>query len=268
MKRWTAWLSWLLIFSLILGCSNAGSYVKDNYPLVDVQGKGKETSKVYLVEGKDVPTVANELASKEKPEEKSKEDPDQMFLAYKDKIVQIEKDPANEKNSLVEVNSIEYAKKHYDSSFLKGYLTASIIQSIFGGGGFFGNLFGGGGGSYKGYSSLPDSSRKSTDPSQFPSSSNTKKPSTSDGSGSFNTKKTEPSTSTAPKTGSSGSGSSGSFNTKPSTAPKSSSSNSGSSSKSGSSSSSTRKSDGSSPTYKSPKKPSTSSRSGSFSRKR
>ncbi|WJH34537.1 DUF4247 domain-containing protein [Paenibacillus sp. CC-CFT747] len=259
MKRWPAWIACLLVLSLIFGCSNASSYVKDNYPLVDVQGKGKDSSKIYSVEGKDVPTVAKELAKEEKPDEISKESPDQMFLAYDDKLIQVQKDPVEEKNTLVEISTIEYARNHYDSSFLQGYLTASIIQSLFGGGWFSG---GGGYKDYRGYSKVPPSSSGSGGSYKSPySSPDVKKPNTTDRSGSFNTKPTTPGSSDGSSGSSSSSGSSGSFKTG------SGSSGSTSSKPSTGSSSSVRKSDGSTPSYKS-SKPSTSTRSGSFSKRR
>ena len=94
MKRWTSWLSFLLIIALLTACgADAGRYIKDEYPLVSVDGKGKQSSKVYLVEGKSVPAVAAELAAKETPKEKSKESEDQMFLVYNDKVINIQKDP-------------------------------------------------------------------------------------------------------------------------------------------------------------------------------
>jgi hypothetical protein len=253
MNRWTKWIVILLSFALIAGCSNAQSYVSDHYPLVDVQGKGKDTSKIYAVEGKDVPAVAKELAAQEQPKEMSKESPDQMFLAYTDKIVQVQKDPANDKNSLVEISTIEYAKNHYDSSFLQGYLTATLIQSLFGGGGWFGRSSTP---DYRGYTNAPRSGGSSPYNSS-PQVSQDKKPATSDRTGSFNSKpgsavKPDSGTADKPPTGAS----SGTFRTTPSD-------------KSGSVSSSTgRKSDGSTPSYKSPSKPSTSTRSGSFSRRR
>jgi uncharacterized protein (DUF1330 family) len=42
-----------------------------------------------------------------------------MFLVYKDKVINIQKDPSDSNNTLVQLDSIEYAKSHYDSSFYK-----------------------------------------------------------------------------------------------------------------------------------------------------
>ena len=127
MKRWTSWLSLLVIITLLTACgADAARYIKDEYPLVSVDGKGSNLSKVYAVEGKNVPTVANELAAKETPKEKSKDSEDQMFLVYNDKVINIQKDPSENNNTLIQLDSIEYAKSHYDSSFLQGYLTATF----------------------------------------------------------------------------------------------------------------------------------------------
>lgn len=192
MKRWTAWVAVLLVVALLSGCADAGSYVKDHYPLVSAQGSGSNIAKVYSAEGKSVPTVANELASEENPREKSKESPDQMFLVYDDKIVNIQKDPKNPNDSLVEIDSVQYAKEHYDSSFLEGYLTATILQSLFGGGWFNRHSDYPG---YRGYSSAPAYGTSTGGTTQAPSSG-TNKPSTSQGSGSFSTGKSGTSAST------------------------------------------------------------------------
>ena len=60
MKRWTSWVSFLLIIALLTACgADAGRYIKDQYPLVSVDGKGSNLSKVYLVENKSVPAVVS-----------------------------------------------------------------------------------------------------------------------------------------------------------------------------------------------------------------
>ncbi|WP_438432030.1 DUF4247 domain-containing protein [Gorillibacterium sp. sgz500922] len=240
MKRltWQAWVALALVFSLLAGCSNLSGYVKDHYPLVDIQGKGQDASKVYLAENQDVPTTAAKLAKEEKPREISEESKEQMFLAYSDKIVQVQQDPANAANSLVEISSIAYAQNHYSSSFLEGYLTASLLHSLFGGSG--GSWLSNGTNTYKGYSSLPDSKSKT---SAFESELKQKKPKTSTGTGLFSSKKSksdtsDKDTSVAPK-------SSGTWSTK----------------------SYSKKSDGSTPSFKI-KKPSTKKSFGSFSSKR
>jgi hypothetical protein len=221
MKRWSGWIALGLVLTLLLGCSNASNYIKEAYPLVDVQGNGKENAKVYSAENQDVPAVALELAKKETPKEQSKDSKDIMFLIYKDKIINIQKDPANEKITLIEINSIQYAKDNYASDFLKAYLTASVLQSVLGRG-WFNNTSNS---DYGGYSSQPSTTNK-TKSSTAKADSNA--PTTSDRIGSFSSK----------------------LNTK---------------TKLASSSALTRKNDGSKPSFK---KPSTSKKSGSFTKKK
>jgi hypothetical protein len=179
MKRWSGWIALGLIFSLLLGCSNASNYIKETYPLVDVQGNGKNNAKVYSAADKDVPAVAEEITKQETPEEVSKRSTEKMFLIYNGKIINIQKDPANDSNSLVEIDSIEYAKHNYASDFLKSYLTASILQSVLGGSWIKDD----GKSQYGGYSTQPKP--------------DSKKPSTSERSGSFSSKSKAPSSSSA-----------------------------------------------------------------------
>ncbi|MDF2649682.1 MAG: putative lipoprotein [Paenibacillus sp.] len=184
MKRWTSWVSFLLIIALLTACgADAGRYIKDQYPLVSVDGKGSNLSKVYLVENKSVPAVSAELAAKESPKEKSKDSDDQMFLVYNDKVINVQKDPSESKNTLVQIDSIEYAKSHYDSSFLQGYLTATLLQSLFGGGWYNSKRPY----DYKGYTRTPTYNTgggKATTPTTDVSKD--KKPTTSDRTGTFN----------------------------------------------------------------------------------
>jgi hypothetical protein len=183
-KRWTSWVSFLLIIALLTACgADAGRYIKDQYPLVSVDGKGSNLSKVYLVENKSVPAVSAELAAKESPKEKSKDSDDQMFLVYNDKVINVQKDPSESKNTLVQIDSIEYAKSHYDSSFLQGYLTATLLQSLFGGGWYNSKRPY----DYKGYTRTPTYNTgggKATTPTTDVSKD--KKPTTSDRTGTFN----------------------------------------------------------------------------------
>lgn len=233
----------LLVLSLLAGCTgDAGQYIKQNYPLIDVQGQGKSTAKIYAVEGKDVPTVAQEIAASEPPQEQSKSSPDQMFLVYSDKIVNVQKDPNNETSTLVEVDTITYARDNYDSSFLEGYITATLLQSLFGGGWYSSHR---GGYDYRGYRSTKrydDYGKYQTVP--YPSTG-----------GAAKTPGTAPPTTTDRK---------GSFTT-PSTPP-------ASKSPAGSSGDAVRRNDGSTPTYRTPassgSKPGTTKRSGTFKRRK
>lgn len=194
MHRIVKWLAIILVFALVAGCGDASNYIKENYSLIDVQGQGKNTSKIYTVEDKDVPTVAKELAENEPPSEISKEADDQMFLVYDNKIINVQKDPENESTTLVQLDSIEYAKDHYDSSFLQGYVTATLLQSMFGGG------WSGSGGNYRGYTSTKryeDYGKHQSAPA--PSVATTPAPSTTERKGTFTT---SPSKSSASKSGS------------------------------------------------------------------
>ncbi|NEN82880.1 DUF4247 domain-containing protein [Paenibacillus elgii] len=252
MNKLSKWIAILLVFTLLAACGDAGNYIKDNYSLIDVQGQGKSTAKIYSVAGKDVPTVAKEIAGKEKPTEMSKDSEERMFLVYDNKIVNVQKDPNTEGTTLVEVDSIQYAKENYSSSFLQGYVAATLLQSLFGGGWFNNNR--GTGNDYKGYTSSPRYNdygkyQSAPNPGSTGSGSTTKpQPSTSDRKGSFSTTPSKPQTTTP-------------SNPQTDTPSKS----------NPSVGDSARKSDGSKPTYKTPSsgssKPSTSSRSGSFKRK-
>ncbi|WP_135554206.1 DUF4247 domain-containing protein [Paenibacillus cymbidii] len=289
MDRFRKYSGWLIMFGLVAfaiivffaftGSGNASGYMKDHYPLVDVQGAGKENAKVYAVSGKTVPVVANEIAAEETPKEKSKENEDRMFLLYDDKVINVQKDPANEGGTLVEIDSVSYAKSHYDSSFLNGYLTASLVNTLLGS---LGDALSGSSGSGTGYGGYNTTDApRNTQATTPPKAKDT--PSTSDRTGTFKSKDAADSGTAAvpPATGSSGStststskpgtssgsstGSSGTFTTNKS----GSTSSSGSSKSSSSSSSSVRKNDGSS--VKKPAtatKPSTSSRSGSFTKRK
>ncbi len=54
MKRAARWLALVLVFALLAGCGDSGNFIKENYSLIDVQGQGKSTAKIYSVTGKDV----------------------------------------------------------------------------------------------------------------------------------------------------------------------------------------------------------------------
>ncbi|CAM2779607.1 DUF4247 domain-containing protein [Paenibacillus sediminis] len=132
-----------LVLSLLSGCGSPD--VKDTYPLESVNKDGSSTSYVYRAANKNVPEVASELANQKEPEQISKQDSDRMFLVYKDEMINVQKDPKNPNDALIEVDSIQYVKNNYDSSFLQGYLTATLIGHLFDG---LGSL-----GKYRGYSS-------------------------------------------------------------------------------------------------------------------
>ncbi len=132
-----------LVISLLSGCGS-GDLTK-SYPLESVNKEGNATSYVYKAVGQTVPEVATDLSEQRKPDEISPVDPERMFLVYSNEWYHLQQDPDNKEDTLIEVDSKEYVQKNYDSSFLQGYIAASII----------GNLFDsiGRGGTYRGYSS-------------------------------------------------------------------------------------------------------------------
>ncbi|MDO7904876.1 DUF4247 domain-containing protein [Paenibacillus sp. JX-17] len=132
-----------LFISVLSGCGSPD--VKDTYPLESVSGSGSSTSYVYRAANKTVPEVAAELSAERTPEQISKEDPDRMFLVYSDKWYHLQKDTAKPEDTLIEVDTKQYVQQNYSSSFLQGYLTATILNSI------FDSLRGSG--SYRGYNS-------------------------------------------------------------------------------------------------------------------
>ncbi|MFC0213789.1 DUF4247 domain-containing protein [Paenibacillus chartarius] len=184
MKRMKTWIAALLIAALLSGCTDAGSYIKGEYPLIKAEGQGSQVVKIYSAEGKDVPTVARELTAKEKPLEQSKESADQMFLVYQDKIVNLQKDPQNEANTLVEVDSIEYARQNYDSSFLQGFVTAALLQSVLGNSWYSSPPKSA---PYRGYTTVYPNVGSSANSAPKPSAAT--QPNTTTGSGSFSTGK-------------------------------------------------------------------------------
>lgn len=118
---------------LLTGCGSgvAGS-VKNQYPLESVvSGEGGSESKVYRADNKTVQEVAKSLSEKDPPKEMSKEDPERMFLVYKDQLVHIMKDTKKPTDTLVELSSKEFVRRHYNKSFLETYLMFSIVSSLF-----------------------------------------------------------------------------------------------------------------------------------------
>lgn len=132
-----------LLGSLLSGCGAPN--VKDTYPLESVNQDGSATSYVYRAAGQTVPEVAKGLSDEKKPDQISPEESERMFLVYSDKWYHLQQDPEKKEDTLIEVDSKEYVQKNYSSSFLQGYITASILGSLF-------DSFGGAG-SYRGYSS-------------------------------------------------------------------------------------------------------------------
>jgi Domain of unknown function (DUF4247) len=133
-----------LIIPLLAACTYSTS---ESYPLESVNKNGIETSYVYRAENQTVPEVAKEIAEEKKPKEISKESTERMFLVYTDEIYHIQQDPEKPEDTLIEISSEQYVRNNYSSSFLQGYLTASIIGSL------FDSLDDIGKGKYRGYTS-------------------------------------------------------------------------------------------------------------------
>ncbi|MFM1653195.1 DUF4247 domain-containing protein [Brevibacillus sp. B_LB10_24] len=122
-----------------------GSSVSMAYPLESVSEQGQQVSRVYRAAGETVPDVAKKLADQRKPDEISKEDPERMFLVYPDQLYHLQRDPENPDDTLIEVDNKEFVRHNYNSSFLEGYLVASIFNSLL-------DSFGSDHGTYRGYS--------------------------------------------------------------------------------------------------------------------
>ncbi|WP_322906161.1 DUF4247 domain-containing protein [Paenibacillus campi] len=152
MSRWTKIILALsLVVSLLSGCG-FGSNNKITYPLESVSRNGNSTSYVYRAANQTVPAVAEQLADQRKPQQISAQSQERMFLVYNDELIQVQRDPAKPADTLIEVDSQQYVQQNYSSSFLQGYLTASILHSLFGSGGY-GGYGSYGGGTYRGYTS-------------------------------------------------------------------------------------------------------------------
>ena len=112
------------------GCQNEKS-IQDRYPLESVAKDGKQESYVYRAANKSVPEVAKELIDEQKPKQASKEDENQMFLVYPDKMYNLQKDKEKPSDTIIEISNTEYVRQNYQPSFLQGYILASILDDIF-----------------------------------------------------------------------------------------------------------------------------------------
>ncbi|MDI3257600.1 MAG: DUF4247 domain-containing protein [Kyrpidia sp.] len=142
-----------LAFSVLLAGCGIDSYVSKNYQFQSAADQGQTLQKVYRAENKSVPEVARELEAQEKPDDVSKESTQEMFLAYPDRLVHLQQDPARPQDTVIEIDDRQFVKDNYDPSFLEGFLLASTLDRIFGGGWHFG---GGHYGHYRGYERNPD----------------------------------------------------------------------------------------------------------------
>ncbi|GAS82285.1 DUF4247 domain-containing protein [Paenibacillus amylolyticus] len=146
-KRLAHGLKLMLVLSLVMSLLSAcgAPSVQDTYPLESVNGSGNSTSYVYRASDRTVPEVAQELSDQRQPDQISAENTERMFLVYQDEYYHLQQDTNKPEDTLVEVDSKEYVRQNYDSSFLQGYLTATLIGNLF-------DSFGGrGNGNYRGY---------------------------------------------------------------------------------------------------------------------
>lgn len=132
-----------LLASLLSGCGAPN--VKETYPLESITRDGSSTSSVYRAVNTTVPEVASALISEKKPNQASPEDNERMFLVYGNDYYHLQQDPNKTSDTLIEVSSKEYVQRNYSSSFLQGYLTASLLGDLFDSLGRAGN--------YRGYTS-------------------------------------------------------------------------------------------------------------------
>ncbi|GLX68833.1 DUF4247 domain-containing protein [Paenibacillus glycanilyticus] len=147
-KWWLHSIKIILLISLIIpilaGCAVSDT-VKEQYPLESVNGSGSQTSYVYRAADQTVPEVAKQLVDKKKPEQQSPESTERMFLVYSDEVIQIQQATDDPADTLIEIDSKEYVRNNYSSSFLEGYLLASVLSDLFDNGRY-------GHGNYRGYS--------------------------------------------------------------------------------------------------------------------
>jgi hypothetical protein len=127
-------LAVILTVSLLAGCAASGSGQQpapNGYPLVSVSKNGSETSYIYKAANQSVPEVAQKLSTQKKPDQVSRNDNRQMFLAYPGELYNLQKDSKHPANTLIEVSNKAFVRDHYSSSFLKGYLSAVLLDRLF-----------------------------------------------------------------------------------------------------------------------------------------
>lgn len=157
-KWWLHSIKIILLISLIvpmLAACAISDTVKEQYPLESVNGSGSQTSYVYRAADQTVPEVARQLIDKKKPEQQSAESTERMFLVYSNEVIHLQQADDDPADTLIEVDSKEYVQNNYSSSFLQGYLLASVLDDLFDHGRY-------GKGSYRGYSQKDVYKPKST----------------------------------------------------------------------------------------------------------
>ena len=151
-REWVKLIKLFLIPAIFLmamagGGGHAAPDISDTYALESVSSvDGGQSSRVYRAVNKTVPEVAEELVAIEEPEEMSAENTERMFLVYTDAWYHLQQDPQNPADTIVQKDTKEFVEKNYESSFLKAYFVASVLEDVLDG-------MSSSGGSYRGYSS-------------------------------------------------------------------------------------------------------------------
>lgn len=130
-RGWNA-VKWMIIASLLFPLLAACGQIdlSASYPLESVARDGSSTSYIYRAENTPVPEAAEAIAEQRRPEQISETSTERMFLVYRDELIQIQQDPANPDDSLIEVDSKEYVKNNYDRSFLEMYIQYRLLDTL------------------------------------------------------------------------------------------------------------------------------------------
>ncbi|XJZ28041.1 DUF4247 domain-containing protein [Bacillota bacterium Lsc_1132] len=115
------------LFSVVVKWTATAS----TYPLESIVENASQVSKVYRVENKTVPEVAEEISANKKPQEISKPDSEKMFLVYPNEWYVLQKDPQKPKDTLIEVDNKEFIRENYNPSFFNGFITGYILNDLF-----------------------------------------------------------------------------------------------------------------------------------------
>lgn len=120
-----------LLVSLLSGCGAGAPNVKETYPLESVNRNGNATSYVYRAANQSVTAVADTFSSQQIPDQISPVNNERMFLVYGSQWYHLQQDIQKPEDTLVEIDSEQYVRDNYDTSFLQMYLTARLIGSLF-----------------------------------------------------------------------------------------------------------------------------------------
>lgn len=77
---------------------------------------------MYRAANRSVPEVAKELINEREPQQASKEDENQMFLVYSDKIYNLQKDKEKPSDTLIEISNKEFVRQNYNRPSCKDIL--------------------------------------------------------------------------------------------------------------------------------------------------